>query len=180
MKSHKPFFKPENSDCCDSDPETTIMEPCIQIKKANRLVEPLLQEMEDWKNGILAYKCFDCGSAVTPIANINYRTEVKRLTEENQKLRDINPVFVKMLEENYLLLTAHNRELGISLNNLAHIEKENERLRVKVSKLAQLLAPAGQGEAVRVIDDIVSENERLRAENDKLRSAQLRIEEIKK
>lgn len=41
----------------------------------------LQQELDDWKNGVLAYKCFECGNANTPIYNINLRGRLKDAEE---------------------------------------------------------------------------------------------------
>lgn len=47
----------------------------------------LKEENQDLRDGILCYKCFECGSAIHPIAQINYRTEIKRLQALNATYR---------------------------------------------------------------------------------------------
>jgi len=51
-----------------------------------RIIRELEAGIAEWENGVLAYKCFECGSAITPIANINLRSRIKELEAEHAKL----------------------------------------------------------------------------------------------
>jgi FtsZ-binding cell division protein ZapB len=122
--------------------EESLDEECRLNGMGSEREAKLLTENEQLKNRMALRKCYACGEMRLELHGAKMLDENARLTEQRDWLESERE---RIMEERGMAYT------------------ENMRLQAKVQELAQLMAPAGQGEAVRVIDDIVAENARLRA-----------------